>query len=941
MRNLSVGATLSMLLIIGMLLWGPLSQSAVAQPGITVGFALDGSGLVSSAEQAEALGNYLESQLSIPVKVHNFTAEENLYDGLIHLHEVDAAWLSKGFLNEVPAEDFSPLATNLDHSPECLPGEFVARQGLNAVLLQQLRAALLGMHENSSGRLLLSGLGTSRFFSPGQGPVIAESQVATESPLSQQDNSSLAQSAVESRALVSTAQGRVKTTEPENHELAPMAENPARRSDQTLSPSTTVSNDALVAEPVAAAIEELAETAVEQASDKEIAASPAAESDRKEQIVLVADYLAYSSEDDSYEARGDVILRQKGVELKSGELLWQAVTQDVAAKGNVQLNDDGTEVSGESMQYNMATGQGQVRDGRMFVHQGNFHISGEQIEKRSQADYYVQHGSFTTCDGEVPDWKFSASEVDVTLEGYARAKHVWFHINDVPVLYTPYMAFPVKSERESGFLTPSFGYSNYKGAMASLSWYQVIDRNMDATIYLDYLSELGLGKGLEYRYALAHQNNGKALYYNVTGLKGNPNLYYLKWGHRGNLAGGWRLMADAEYADDQLFFEEFGESSADYNRDKTVSTIMLQRNWQKLNLVGYSRYIKDLEGDTDETLQRLPELGFSVARYRLGNTPLYAGLESYATHFYRKQGEDGERLFLKPSVSAVFKPGSWLEVVPQVALYQRLYNVDDKDNEQAVPEFSLGLATHLEKDFAVDRWGIQRIQHSVEPKVVYTYVPEVSQDDLPLFDLYDRNELQNDISYALVNRLTARSTAADGSRIYREIFNLRLSQNYNIDEAKNNRSGENRPFSDVRVELDVQPTRKISLHAESLVPVYGNSLLRTLTIGASARDNAGNSVNVDYSYKNVDFYAVATDYLKVQLDTSLLKPVYARFEERYDFRDKRELEKLVGLEYRSKCWSILLSYRNRYRENEQDDQEVMVTFVLAGIGMNQGFGSGF
>ena len=77
------------------------------------------------------------------------------------------------------------------------------------------------------------------------------------------------------------------------------------------------------------------------------------------------------------------------------------------------------------------------------------------------------------------------------------------------------------------------------------------------------------------------------------------------------------------------------------------------------------------------------------------------------------------------------------------------------------------------------------------------------------------------------------------------------------------------------------------------------------------------------------------------MDTPILKPVYARFEERYDFREGRELEKVVGLEYRSKCWSVLMTYRDRYRDNEDDDTEFMVTFVLAGLMRNQGFGNGF
>jgi LPS-assembly protein len=707
------------------------------------------------------------------------------------------------------------------------------------------------------------------------------------------------------------------------------------------------SQDEPVVETLSDSVDDSLPLADSENVETEATTEPALEADQESPISLVADYLAYDSDEDSYEAKGDVVLRQGEVELKSDTLLWQASTQDAAAEGSVELEDIGTKVFGTSMQYNMATRQGQVRDGRLFVREGNFHLSGQQIEKEGQFEYSVKEGSFTTCDGEIPDWKFSANEVDITVGGYARAKHVWFHIKDVPVLYVPYLTFPVKAERESGLLAPSFGYSSNKGTRASMAWYQVIDRHMDATIYLDYLSEIGLGKGLEYRYALSGNNNGKALYYHVTGLgdlddqgkdEDFPDLDYYKWEHKGILAGDWRLMADIEYTDEKLFFEEFGEVAADYNRDKTVSTLMLSRNWQKLNLVGHARYIKDLESNNDTTLQRLPELGLGLPRYRLGDTPIYAGLESYATRFWSEEGEDGERLYLIPSLSASFKPGSWLEVVPEVALHERLYNADSRDDEKFIPEYSVTTATRFLKNFELNRWGVESVQHSVEPKVAYTYVSDEDQDELPLFDLSDRIQDRNDLSYALVNRLTARSTAADGTRTYRELLNLRLSQSFDFEETVNSRTGEDEPFSDIRVELDFWPSQYFSLSLDSLIPVYGDTGFRSLSAGLSAKDGTGNSMSVNYTYSDAELTNVSTDYIDLQLTTPILRPVYVLFEERYDFKQERELEKVVGLEYRSQCWSLFLTYKNRYLAVGDDDQEIMFSFVLSGLGENGRFG---
>ena len=999
MQRLSLRAIFCVLLLAELLLPVHVVNKAFAQPGITVGFAVDGSGLVISSELGEEVGLYLKDRLLTPVDVRSFTSEDFLYNGLVRDREVDFAWLSKAYLGRVPEGAIFPLTENLDHFPGLFKGSLVARQGQQTALLQQVSNVFLSMHESPEGRALLQKLEISRFVSPShwQTPEgVGAAQVPsdpTPSPLDKDSLKIFVQGETPSSKLTSEPfaedESKVEDKTPEKIESSGSKRESTSLDDEeplvdealpkiseggptpvltTLADSSVAeiadvspqvkadSQDEPVFETPSGSVDSSFPVSDDDNDKTETAAEPALEADQGSSIALVADSLTYDSVEDSYEAKGDVVLRQDEVELKSEYLLWQAATQDASAEGDVALEDIDTKLLGSSIQYNMATRQGHVRDGRLFVREGNFHLSGQQIEKEGQFEYSVKEGSFTTCDGEIPDWKFSADEVDITVGGYARAKHVWFHVKDVPVLYVPYLTFPVKADRESGFLTPSFGYSNNKGTLASLAWYQVIDRHMDATIYLDYLSEIGLGKGLEYRYALSGNNNGQALYYHVTGTgeieeldqkEDFPDLDYYRWKHSGNFPGGWRFLADVEYTDEKLFFEEFGEFAADYNRDKTVSTLMLRRNWKKLNVNGFARYIKDLESDNDATLQTLPELGLGLPRYRLGDTAFYAGLESYATRFWRDEGERGERLYLRPSLSAVFKPGSWLEVTPEVAFYERLYSTDVTETDKFIPEVSLALSSRLVKSFDVNLLGSDRIQHSIEPTVTYAYVPDEEQGSLPLFDLRDRVASRNDVTYALVNRLTARSQAADGSSLYRDLFYLRLSQSYNIDEPQayiedglSDSLVENRPFSDLRVEMDFTPVKNFSLDAESIIPVYGDSGFNTLSAGSTLRDDTGNAVSASYTYKDADFAGVATDYVEFQLDTSILQPLYVRFKERYDFQENRALEDFVGFEYRSKCWSIILSYKTRYLEDEDNDHEIGFTFVLAGLGPPMGFAEG-
>ena len=696
------------------------------------------------------------------------------------------------------------------------------------------------------------------------------------------------------------------------------------------------------AEPLAMAAADAGQSPVSASSQAETAPAPAGEGDPP--ATLSAEQLDYDGATRVFSAHGGVVMEQEGLRLTADEVLWQDSTRDVVASGQVRLTEPGGELQGSSVTANLTTGLGLVNEGQVFVRENNFHLAGAELERLGEASYRVTDGRFTTCDGAIPDWQFSAAQVDVDLGRYATAQHVWFEVRNQPLLYLPYLVFPVKTERESGFLLPRAGYSSRKGALLSLAWYQVIDRHLDATVYVDYLSRIGLGKGLEYRYALGGGNRGEALVYHVSGIDENPDSFALDWQHDGTLPGKVRLAADVEYVDRLEFFEDFGESADEYNRDHTVSTLLVQRNWEKLNLTGHARYIKDLEEDNDDTLQRLPELGIDVPLFQLDTVPLYTRTELRATNFERDAGEEGQRLYLRQGLGTVLKPGSWLEFNPEVAVYGRYYHTDSGDESDVMPEYSATLSTRLIRTYPLARWGIDRLQHSVEPQVSYRYIPDNNQDDLPLYDLNDRigrlnlNEYDqvgtlNLLEYALVNRLTARSTGADGTPVYRELLNLRLSQAYDIEEERDAADDDPEPFSDLRTELGFYPTPATSLTLDALIRVYDGPAFSRVNAGAGYADGHGNGAQFSYSYRSAESGFGATDYLQLRLDTALLAPVYASVEERYDLIERDALEMVVNLEYRVQCWSLFLTYRDR-----PDSEEVLVGFALSGLGRIGGFG---
>jgi len=685
-----------------------------------------------------------------------------------------------------------------------------------------------------------------------------------------------------------------------------------------------------------------------------------------------------------------VAVEQDGTQLTTDNLFWQASTQDAVTTGAVALTDPDGTLHGTSARANLGNQQGRVTDGRIFLKANNFHLAGTEVERLGQSSYRVSDGEFTTCDGDNPDWKFTAEQIRVDFGRYAVARDVWFEVGDLPIFYLPYLIFPVLTERESGLLMPRFGYSDRKGAFLSLAWYQVIDRNLDATLYLDYLSELGVGKGLEFRYAFGRDSTGEVKGYHVSGfnnaLKSDdenvadanmPDSYSLSWQHGGMLPNGVWLAADVEYVDNIEYFEEFGDTADQYTRDLTVSTVLLQRNWDKLNLTAFGRYINDLSDennnlsltedyreylDPDTALQRLPELGMTVPFYRLDENPLYSRTQLMATHFWRQKEakkpantdlinkESGQRFLLRQGLNYVLKVGDWFELSPEAAVFGRYYTGVDGEESDLTPEYSATLSTRLLRTYALSgKNGVDRIQHSIEPQIVYRYVGNYDQDDLPYYDPYDRINDDNLISYALVNRFTGRSVDADGNRSYRELANLRLSQSYDIDVERDDSLDDPKPFSSLRAELKLNPTPSTSFSVDSWIPVYGDQRFSKVNASASYTLSAGNSASVSYNYAK-DEVLVAPDgtetpqysneYVGFDLTTSLLAPVYINFQERYDLYGRQSLETLVNLEYRKQCWSLFLTLRSRPSVDDRpDDNEIMIGFALSGLGRIGGFGS--
>lgn len=647
-------------------------------------------------------------------------------------------------------------------------------------------------------------------------------------------------------------------------------------------------------------------------------------------VQLEADELSYDRDLDLYRASGNVTLTQGNFSVSGDLMLWNQGSGELEAEGAVQLSSPDEEMTGERIYYNLQKGTGLIEGGHFFLRDQNLHVYGAQIERRGESDYRVYDGTFTTCDGEVPSWKFGASQLDVTLGGYARAKNMVFYLNNVPSMYFPYMIYPAKTERESGLLIPGVGYSDKRGFQYRAAYYQVLGINQDATVYLDYLSEMGIGKGLEYRYIFASDNAGEARFYHidvdqVDGETVDAERYAIEWQHDGTLPGQIRLLADVEYVNDNDYFSDFGGLAGEYNKDQVESNLLLSRHWGRYSLTGQLKYTQDLESDEDTTLQLLPRIVFGTSRQLIADSVFYYDFEAQYTHFWREEGLRGERLMLRPALGAAVPLGAYFDLDSEVSWRERYYwgLSDDSgaDNTGSVEFLTRLTMPSLQKEFGGSR---SQWQHLVWPEVTYRYIPEVDQDDLPDFDVYDRIGEENNIEYALVQRLVKRFTDGQGNLQVRDFAYLRFGLLHNLESE----AGDYR-FTDLRSELRLLPADWLSVDSDSVFNT-DRGQWDQFSFEVAVADGAENSLSARYRYDRDE----GIDYAAAGLSVSYLKPVYLYFEQRYDFTGDNELEQSLAIEYRHQCWSVKLSLRD-----QDDDRSAMLSFSLSGLGSVGGDGA--
>jgi LPS-assembly protein len=647
-------------------------------------------------------------------------------------------------------------------------------------------------------------------------------------------------------------------------------------------------------------------------------------------LSLLADSLTYDKSSDSYTAEGDVKLEWDDATLTADSALLRQADSTAEAQGSVLLRRGGDTLHAQRLTLNLDTERGAITDGYLFMQQGNFHLRGTKMEKLGVEDYHIENGSFTVCDGDVPSWKFTAKELDVTLGEYATGKNVLFYIKDVPVLYLPYMVFPIKRERQSGLLIPRLGTSGKKGLNLVVPYYWVISPNQDAIFSLDISSRRGVGTGFDYRYIRKAGSEGSFRGYMIYDTDRDRIRGDFSEKHVEEISPSITFKSDVNYTSDRDFYRDYTDGFGEYNRKSVDSNIFLTKRWQGFSLTPELRFSQDLDSPTNTaTLQKLPLITLTGVKQRIGSLPVYFSLDSNFTNFYREEGLNGQRIDVHPSLWYYFNPVRELEGVAWFGYRERLYNTygggsDTSFRQTGLFDGGVSFSSTLARVYDIGGSKLSKVQNILIPEIAYTYQQNVNQESLPFFDFNDRAISQNKITYSLASYLTGKFANGEAPADYRNLAYLKLSQEYDFGGTRRDLLtlyDELHPFSDVRIEAAISPFKGISFTTDSRFNPYHTNF-STTNVAVKTADDKGNLVEIGYRFSRTQL-----EYLEGKLLINLLKPFVFQFDGRYSVDGGALLESYYSLEYKQQCWSVAFSYGNR-----PGNTAYYVNFTIAGVG---------
>lgn len=491
-------------------------------------------------------------------------------------------------------------------------------------------------------------------------------------------------------------------------------------------------------------------------------------------VEIDGDRIDYDLEANKVIVSGHVSVRRDKTELFCDRLEYFRDKGVGLAEGNVVLVREGTIVTGERMEIDFNTMQGDFLKTRYYSQP--FYGVGDKVERISEDHYRLTNGYITTSDLDDPHWYMWARTVDIHPGEKLVARNLRFRVGDVTLFPLHKYTKDLRERQRSLAVIP--GYDSNWGAFVLNRYRYIFNHNLQMKLHLDYRELRDLAWGVDFKYKMPDYGEGllRTYYMNerfitsdrIWDVRPTPTVeterYKVEWRHKWNIDERTNFIGQYYKLSDNFILQEYFER--EYDEDPSPDTFFILTRALTAGTLSLTAEPRVNRFETD--VEVLP-----------GATYTLSSLEIFDTNFYLSNTTSAEQLFLKdpspnPNTRRTFRVHSdnelgyptkvsFIEVRPFTGLRSTYYSdtLDKGDDDIFRGQFRTGvdLSTKFFRVFEVftDKYGldINRLRHVITPSATYEYAhdPTYEKSKLTQFDEVDALQKEHYIDFQLENKL--------------------------------------------------------------------------------------------------------------------------------------------------------------------------------------------
>ena len=454
----------------------------------------------------------------------------------------------------------------------------------------------------------------------------------------------------------------------------------------------------------------------------------------------------------------------------------------------------------DTISYNFKSKKGFINN--VYTAQDDGFLTSQHSKRNDKGELFLEHGRYTTCDEEHPDFYIALSRAKVRPGKDVVFGPAYLVVADVPLpLAVPYGFFPFSKSYSSGFIMPTYGDESARGFyLRDGGYYFAINDNWDLKLLGEIYTKGSWGISAASNYRKRYKYSGSFYFsYQDTknGDKGMPDFteqesFKIQWSHRQDSKANpySSLSASVNFATSSY---ERNNLTSMYNpQSLTQSTRTSSVSWStSLSSIGMSisATANLSQNMRDSTVSiTLPDLNISVSRFypfkrkrMVGKERWYEKISVSYTGYLKNSIDTKEDKLFKSNllkdwrngmqhtipINANFTLFKYINFTPSINFVDRMYTSKvmqswDQQTQTVVRDTTRGFYNVYNWSLSVSAstklygfWipnkkifgdKIQAIRHVITPQISYSYAPDFGSSRYGYYKTYQKTDAQGNVS---------------------------------------------------------------------------------------------------------------------------------------------------------------------------------------------------